>query len=89
MKGYLKFWFNDFKETFKEGGLFERIMMIAYLIWAPVMFIISNYEMVDSIINGPTWAAILLVYFNIFLWIALFALIAITIWVYNDLKDII
>ena len=84
MKGYFKFWIDNFKESFKEGGIFERIMMIAYLVWAPVMFIMSNYEMVDSIINGPTWMAIILAYFNIFLWIALSAFIAMTIWLYND-----
>lgn len=89
MKGYFKFWIDDFKESFKEGGIFERIMMIAYLVWVPVMFIMSNYEMVDSIINGPVWMAILLAYFNILLWITFSAFIAITIWLYNELKDII
>lgn len=89
MKGYFKFWFNDFKETFKEGGLLERIVMIAYIIWAPILFIMSQYEMISCIINGPIWMAILLAYFNIFLWITFSALIITTIWLYNDIKDII
>ena len=89
MKGYFKFWFNDFKEALREGSLFERIMMIVSLIWAPIVFIMIQYAMVNGIINGPVWATILLTYLNIIVWIALSAFIGMTIWVYNDLKDII
>ena len=87
MKGYFKFWINDLKETFKEGGLFERIIMIAYLIWTPMLFIMTQYEMISCIINGPVWAAILLAYFNIFLWVMFSAFIITTIWLYNELKE--
>ena len=89
MKGYFKFLFNDFKETFKECTFIEKFLLIGYMVLIPFLAVLLSIDVVDTILNGPIWAAIFLSFFNTIFWMMITAFITMTIWVYNDLKDII
>lgn len=87
MKGYFKFLSNNFKNTLKECDFLEKFLLIGYSFLIPFLVILVSVEMVDAIINGPTWSAIFLSFFNIALWVGVSILIAITVWAYIGSKE--